>query len=266
MLQLRQPGFIGGSRLSYCLTMKLSRIRNRVVVRLNPFHVFLAPEALAINAARQEHLASLDLPLSGKRVLEVGAGIGLHTPFFLDRGCSVLVTEGRTDNVAEMRRRYPDREICQLDLEQAEDIRAIGQFDIAYCYGTLYHLSTPTEALQALSSVAPIILLETCCSRGDGEELNLVGEQIGVMNQSQSGSGCRPTRQWVLTRLRDYWGHGYVSVTQPDHPDFPLDWSLGPFASNTRAVFVGSRLPIQSEHLVERALQVQVPSRSSQSL
>lgn len=44
----------------------------------NPYDVFLTPNALAIKKARQEHLASLGLDLQGKRVLEVGAGIGLH--------------------------------------------------------------------------------------------------------------------------------------------------------------------------------------------
>ncbi len=39
----------------------------------DPFAVFLAPAALAINQARQSHLASLGL--ANKRVLEVGAGI-----------------------------------------------------------------------------------------------------------------------------------------------------------------------------------------------
>ena len=47
------------------------------------------------NARRQEHLASLQLDLAGKRVLEVGAGIGDHTTFFLDRECTVVATEPR---------------------------------------------------------------------------------------------------------------------------------------------------------------------------
>src|SRR5882762_5851252 len=50
------------------------------------------------NARRQEHLASLGLALQGRRVLEVGAGIGDHTTFFLDRGCSVLSVEPRLEN------------------------------------------------------------------------------------------------------------------------------------------------------------------------
>lgn len=45
------------------------------------------------NARRQEHLATLGLDLGNKSVLEVGAGIGDHTQFFLDRGCKVLCTE-----------------------------------------------------------------------------------------------------------------------------------------------------------------------------
>ena len=58
------------------------------------FSVFQEPEALRINRVRQEHLASLGLELHGKSVLEVGAGIGLHTDFFEERGCDVLSTDG----------------------------------------------------------------------------------------------------------------------------------------------------------------------------
>ena len=53
------------------------------------FSVFLEPEAPRINHARQDHLAALGLDLQAKRVLEVGAGIGLHTEFFEKRGCEV---------------------------------------------------------------------------------------------------------------------------------------------------------------------------------
>ena len=40
----------------------------------DPFAVFLAPAAHAINQARQVHLGSLGLELANKRVLEVGIG------------------------------------------------------------------------------------------------------------------------------------------------------------------------------------------------
>ncbi len=229
--------------------------------RRHPSDVFLAPEALASNDARLGHLASLGLPLSGKRVLEVGAGIGLLTSFFLERGCSVLSTEARPDNVAQMRRRYPGREIGLLDLERPHTIEGLGRFDVIFCYGTLYHLAAPAPALQALSSVAPLILLETCCSPGDDENLNLVNEPARTRNQAKYGTGCRPTRPWVLSRLRENWGHAYVSVTQPDNPDFPLDWTPETLASanmkNVRAVFVGSRMELTNPQLTESTLTVQ---------
>ena len=103
----------------------------------SPFSVFLAPYAHAINHARQSHLGSLGLDLKGKKVLEVGAGIGLHTPFFLERGCDVTVTDGRAENVAEIARRLPGVKTAVVDLERDEPI-VLGRFDVIYCYGLLY--------------------------------------------------------------------------------------------------------------------------------
>ena len=242
--------------------IRLSNIRQRVAVRLNPFHAFLHPEAKAINAARLDHLASLGLPLHDRRVLEVGAGIGLLTEFFIDRGCSVLSTDARSENVAEMRRRYPAREVTQLDLERADDVAAAGTFDIAYCYGTLYHLSNPEIVLRALAQVSSMLLLETCCTPGDTEDVNIVLEDLAVKNQASSGLGCRPTRPWVLRRVRDLWGHAYVPITQPSHREFPLVWSDLPRevrpTDNTRAIFVGSRPPLDSALLTEDLPDVQL--------
>ena len=50
--------------------------------------VFDTPEALEINRARQDHLASLGLDLERKTVLEVGSGVGRHTAFFEKLGCT----------------------------------------------------------------------------------------------------------------------------------------------------------------------------------
>jgi hypothetical protein len=48
---------------------------------------FLAPHYRRINARRLEHLIELGLPLQQRSVLELGAGVGELTSFFLDRGC-----------------------------------------------------------------------------------------------------------------------------------------------------------------------------------
>lgn len=57
------------------------------------------------------------MDLAGATVLEVGAGIGDHTSFFLDRGCQVVSTEAREDNLDILRTRYPNIQIKHLDTE-----------------------------------------------------------------------------------------------------------------------------------------------------
>ncbi len=226
----------------------LNNLKHELFVRTHRFWGFEEPSALEINKARLDHLASLGLPIEGKSVLEVGAGIGLLTGFFEERGCDVLSTDARAENVAESRKRRPGRRVAVLDLEHPGDVEKLGHFDIVFCYGTLYHLSEPEPALEALSRVSDMILLETCVSRGDEESLPRV-EEPQFMNQAHSGVGSRPTRAWVLARLRRFWGHGYISVTQPAHPDFPVDWTAPSQRENSRAIFVGSKKPLDNPRL-----------------
>jgi len=228
----------------------LTRINEAIFRRTHRYWPFLESNALAINAARLNHLASLHLPLEGKSVLEVGAGIGLLTGFFEERGCRVLSTDARADLLAELKRRHPARQVATLDLEHPDGIGALGKFDVAFCYGTLYHLAAPELALEALSQVSDVLLLETCLSPGKDEAAPIV-EESATMNQAYSLHGSRPTRAWVLSRLRKFWGHGYISITQPSHPDFPIDWTAPATRPNQRAIFVGSRSAISNPLLTE---------------
>jgi SAM-dependent methyltransferase len=221
------------------------------------YEVFLTGQAFAINAARQNHLASLGLELSGKRVLEVGAGIGLHTEFFEARGCRVVSTDGNPSNIAEITRRHPERTVRVLDLDDPSGLDELGEFDVVYCYGTLYHLSQPERALRALAGVCRgMILLETCIALGRYPELHLVRD-TDSNNQSIRSIGCRPTRSWVMEKLQTYFGHAYITVTQPDHRDFDLDWRIVESLKLHRAVFVGSKQPLANALLVEEVPEVQ---------
>lgn len=202
------------------------------------------------NQRRQEHLASLQLPLSGSSVLEVGAGIGDHTSFFLDRGCTVISTEGRPENVERLRARFPALDVRLLDLDPPPDTPIAA--DAVYCYGLLYHLGDPEPALRYLASCAgELLLLETCVSYGDDESVNIVEEPKASPSQAVSGRGCRPTRPWVWARLQESFEHVYATTTQPWHEQFPLDWTVAPADGRlTRAVFIASRQPLESPRLV----------------
>lgn len=223
----------------------------------NPISEFHGWHYLRHNQRRQEHLASLGLTLNDRTVLEVGAGIGDHTSFFLDRGCTVVATEGRPENLALLRQRYPDLPSAVLDLDNP-DPSFSETAEIVYCYGTLYHLSRPAEAIEYLAARATdMMLLETCVSPGTDERLNLVEEDVDNPSQALRGRGCRPTRPWVKSRLAEFFPHVYMTTTQPWHEEFPLAWSFQPDERLVRSVFVASRQPLGSPVLTKEIPELQ---------
>jgi hypothetical protein len=224
---------------------------------LDPVADFHGWHYLRHNQRRQEHLASLGLPLARRSVLEVGAGIGDHTSFFLDRGCRVVTTEARSENLELLRSRHPALDVRQLDLDNPG---GMDQTEVVYCYGTLYHLARPADAIAFLAAhTADLMLVETAVTPGDSQHLYAISEQAELPSQSVSGRGCRPTRPWVKTQLRVHFPHVYVTTTQPWHEEFPLDWNLDVDHERlTRAVFVASRNPLPGLPLTETIPQRQI--------
>jgi len=218
---------------------------------------FQAPHYQRHNQRRLEHLASLDLDLFGKSVLEVGAGIGDHTSFFLDRGCDVTATDLREENVAILRSRYPNVRTGIIDLDAPDpELEITGE--IVFCYGTLYHLERPADALAFLArSCSSLFLLETAVSPGEDERLHLVTEGVSPATGA-TGTGNRPTRRWVYARLRELFPHIYVPLTQPAHSDFPIDWSAKLPYGIGRVIFVASLEP-----LVNPLLATELPTRQA---
>ncbi len=214
-----------------------------------PLETFHSYACLRHNARRQEHLASLGLPIEGKTVLEVGAGAGDHTHFFIDRGCRVTVTEGRAENLAVLRERYPNLTVRELDMEKPQ-LPGDEKFDIVYCYGLLYHVNNPAEAIEFMAKrCRGMLLMETCVSYGSDLNVNLCDEDPENPTQAVSGKGCRPTRPWVLAELRKHFAHAYIPRTQPWLDDFPLDWTTPTPPGLVRSVFIGSREDLKNELL-----------------
>ena len=212
------------------------------------------------NQRRLEHLSGLNLPIAGKSVLEVGAGVGDHTGFFLDRGCCVASTEGRMENVALLRKRYSWIHTSFLDLD-SPDASHLPQslYQIVYCYGLLYHLNRPAEAIAFMAKhCSEMLLLETCVSFGSGRHLHPCAEKASDATQSVSGTGCRPTRDWVFDQLRKHLPFVYMPLTQPWHEEFPMDWSRrDEKIPLSRAVFVASRSAIANPVLSQQIPMLQ---------
>ena len=239
-------------RLVDRLRMNLTSVAN------DPVSEFGSDHYTRHNQRRLEHLATLDLPLAGRSVIEVGAGIGDHTTFFLDRGCSVVTSEGRPGNVELLQRRYPSIPVRQLDLDDP-DPEFREKAEVVYCYGTLYHLRRPAEALAFLAGCCTsLMLVETCVSFGDDERLVPAEEDASNPSQALLGVGSRPTRPWVHRRLSELFPFVYMPRTQPWHAEFPVDWTTPADSDGLiRAIFVASRTQLRNPLLTEEIPQHQ---------
>lgn len=229
-------------------------IKKLLGIKVSPMEVFGSARFQRINQKRLEHLASLGLEFAGLRVLEVGAGIGDHTKFFLDRGCQVVSTDARPEHLKAIRSRYPNIKVSHLNLDHPLASANIEEtFDVVYCYGLLYHLKKPAEAIEFMSRLCKqVLLIETCVAFGDGESLHLAKESPDYPSASVSGYCCHPTRKWVYKRLRQHFEFVYLPTTQPNHEEFPIDWTLPPTESaSIRATFVASRAPLDNPQLIE---------------
>jgi SAM-dependent methyltransferase len=161
------------------------------------------------------HLASLGLPLAGRRTLEIGAGIGRLTGFFERLGCEIVCFEARAERGDSPPRR-PERHLVVADIERPGAHDGLGRFETVFCYGVLYHLSDPAVAIAEMAGLCDgLLLLETCVNPADNGEVNPVTEPSHVPDQSLVGRGCRPGRDWIFTELRRHFAHVYAPVTQP---------------------------------------------------
>jgi SAM-dependent methyltransferase len=211
------------------------------------------------NARRLEHLASLDLDLWNKTVLEVGAGIGDLSSFFLDRDCEVTSIEARPENVQRFAEMFNESYLLATAKVRLVNcaVEALpqfvqGTFDIVFCYGLLYHVEDPARVLRLLADYCSgMLLLEAWVSVGAAEAVNPIAENVELANQSFDGGGCRPTRPWIFNRLKEAFPFVYVPATQPSHLEFPLDWTVPAWQLPTRAVFIGSRHRLDSPRLLD---------------
>jgi FkbM family methyltransferase len=212
-----------------------------------------------MNARRLEHLASLDLPLSGRDVLEVGAGVGDLTSFFLDRGCSVTAIEPRPENLAYFAAQYDEAgfwpanrlRILRGDAWRLAVHGEVAPHPVLFCYGLLYHLDRPLDALREMAaSCTDLLVLETRVSYASDERLEIEEEDAAHPTNAVFGRGCEPSRRWVYARLSELFSHVYMPLTQPAHPQFHLDWRRPePPPGRHRAIFVASRRELENSVL-----------------
>lgn len=200
--------------------------------------------AREINVARLAHLERMQLPMDGRSVLEVGAGVGHLSQFFVARGCRVVATEAREANVERMKALYPTLDARLANVE--DDLTRFGRFDVVFCYGLLYHLENPVRALRNMAVVCDdLLLVETVITDADQPVLQLADETLSN-TQALRGIAHRPSPAYVALALnRIGFDHVYTPLEAPEHPDYRFD-AKGDFAFSRdgyllRQIFVASR-------------------------
>lgn len=209
------------------------------------------PDCLRLNARRLEHLAGLDLPIAGRDVLEVAAGLGDLTSFLLDRGCRVTAIEPWPENGECFAPQYGEAasspvgrlRILPGDAWPLAADGAMTPHPVLFCYNLLHRLDRPRDALTEMAArCSDLLLLETRVSYAPDERLEAEEEDAADPAKAVSGRRCLPSRRWVYARLAEPFSHVYMPLTQPAHPDFHLDWRRPePPPGHHRAIFVASR-------------------------
>ncbi len=220
---------------------------------------FFSPNYQAHNRACLTHLESLGLPLSNRRVLELGSGPGDHTEFYVRRQCRVVAVDARQDCLDVLKQRHPGVQTVLCDLNAPARLHDLGPFDVIHCYGILYHLEDPSRLLAYMGEACSgLAIVQTCVLGDKGRRVDLVEETVADYTQSSTGRGCRPTREWVYEELGRFFPCVYHTRTQPNHPEFPVDWNaLGSAPPLIRSIFVASKHPLDVPTLSPELLDVQ---------
>jgi 2-polyprenyl-3-methyl-5-hydroxy-6-metoxy-1,4-benzoquinol methylase len=114
---------------------------------------------------------------AGKRVLDVGCGMGRNPYWYLDAGAAEVVAVDVDDaSLAEARRNlapFPNARVEKVSAHEL-DPATLGTFDRVTCIGVLHHLADPELALDHLwSCVAPGGALVLWCYAREGNRLLL---------------------------------------------------------------------------------------------
>jgi len=205
----------------------------------NQKNCFAYDEALKLVEKQIAHFKSLNLPLKGKRVVEVGSGpVGRYTEFLMESGADVTSLDIRQENLDALRARFSELKTLQGDMNQ-ECLSDI--YDVVFSVGNLYHLSKPIEAIKHMAEHCKDALFISTAVINTHTGIDFVEECKVDLAQAFDGVGCRPSREWLYKELKKYFKYVLVPFTQPDYEDFVTNWTPGlRYSHALRAIFMAT--------------------------
>ncbi len=168
----------------------------------------------------QRAVTRLKPALELSNAVDAGCGVGFFSQTLAERGLNVCGFDGRGENVAEARRRFPHIPFEQGDIEERA-ILQLGRFDLVLCFGLLYHLENPLRAIRHLRGLTEkCLLLESMCLPEERPSM-LLREEPRQEDQSLTDVACYASEVSLVKMLyRAGFGMVYRVIPLPDHDDF----------------------------------------------
>jgi SAM-dependent methyltransferase len=214
---------------------------------------FDEPAAVEINEARGRTLSTLLVEIKNDvgiaNGLDAGCGFGYFANLLSQAGLDMTAFDGRSGNVAEAARRYPQ---IKFDVWNVEDpsLAGLGKFDFVSCFGLLYHLENPFLAIRNIVAVTGKVLVLESVVVPYEEPLAVLYEEDKDADQGLAYIALIPSEPLLVKALHVAgMSHVYRVVPPPDHPDFRF--RVG--KKRRRTVLAASRAPLRGslERLAE---------------
>jgi ubiquinone/menaquinone biosynthesis C-methylase UbiE len=163
-------------------------------------------------------------PLTGKRALDIGCGIGQHAIRLANRGCDVVAADFSEDRVSAAKRNIERQgfgsriAVCNEDLERGLSF-SDGSYDLVLCWGVLMHIPKIEEALGELIRVtrpAGKILVYEANLFGFDARLTAVSTTIKELTRRAKG------RRVEFAKFgREYWNDTPTGKLLTRHSKIP---------------------------------------------
>jgi FkbM family methyltransferase len=197
------------------------RLTTEVTINLTPFDQKEYRKLIEARGETLRHVVAKLKPALGLcNAVDAGCGVGFFSQTLADCGLNACGFDGRAENVAEARHRFPQIPFAEADVEDRA-ILELGCFDLVLCFGLLYHLENPLLAIRHLAALTKkCMLLESMCLP-EAEPSMLLREEPLQGDQSLSDVACYPSESSLVKMLyRTGFAAVYRVIPLPDHDDF----------------------------------------------
>lgn len=134
--------------------------------------------------------------LKNKTILELGSGTGYFGELLEHEGAIVTSVDAREEYVLALKQKYPNRECYNIDLNKV--ILSLGEYDIVFAFGIIYHLENPLDFLKKCFKIAPMLFI---CSLVSDEFYFEENVEDKGFNQSITGKSCKLSEDYLKNSL-----------------------------------------------------------------